>query len=284
MRASFPADQGYPASLATQVPLHRPVSGLPAATAWDRTGRSDRRRLAARWGYASSPSWETAPMGLESGPWRAVGHRRGARDVVARAPGSHRDDGVDPGTRDPVPPHHEHDDPHPFRSRGHLGRGRVRRGTDEIITAVVATASYLRNHHPDARVFVLSDGEGSGDLQGVELVEEPGDADVIAIGGACDDFSVRHREPRLPATERVVPLGGHAPQHVLEDGGRTRTRRRRLYRRLGSSDRHDGGHLRQACDRPTSRRRWNRWGCPRTRRSWSETTSRTTSSVPRRLA
>ncbi|HEY6567837.1 MAG TPA: TIGR01458 family HAD-type hydrolase [Actinomycetota bacterium] len=59
----------------------------------------------------------------------------------------------------------------------------------EIITAVVATASYLRNHHPEARVYVLSDGEGSGDLQGVELVEEPSDADVIAIGGACDDFS-----------------------------------------------------------------------------------------------
>jgi HAD superfamily hydrolase (TIGR01458 family) len=59
----------------------------------------------------------------------------------------------------------------------------------EIITAVVATGSYLRHHHPDARVFVLSDGEGSSDLQGVGLVDEPGEADVIVIGGACDDFS-----------------------------------------------------------------------------------------------
>ena len=59
----------------------------------------------------------------------------------------------------------------------------------EIITAVVATASYLRHHHPDARVFVLSDGDGGGDLEGVELVEEPGEADIIVIGGACDDFS-----------------------------------------------------------------------------------------------
>jgi HAD superfamily hydrolase (TIGR01458 family) len=60
---------------------------------------------------------------------------------------------------------------------------------DEVVTAVVATASYLRSHHPDARVFVLSDGDGTGDLDGVEIVETPEDADVIAIGGASDDFS-----------------------------------------------------------------------------------------------
>jgi HAD superfamily hydrolase (TIGR01458 family) len=59
---------------------------------------------------------------------------------------------------------------------------------DEIVTAVVGTASYLRRHHPDARVFLLSDGDPREDLDGVRLVERP-PADVVVLGGACDDFS-----------------------------------------------------------------------------------------------
>ena len=31
---------------------------------------------------------------------------------------------------------------------------------DEVVTAVVATAAYLRMHHPGSRVFLLSDGAG----------------------------------------------------------------------------------------------------------------------------
>ena len=59
---------------------------------------------------------------------------------------------------------------------------------DEIVTAVTATASYLRSHHPDAGVAVISDGDADDDLDGVRLVDI-GDADVIVIGGACDDFT-----------------------------------------------------------------------------------------------
>jgi HAD superfamily hydrolase (TIGR01458 family) len=59
---------------------------------------------------------------------------------------------------------------------------------DEILTAVVGTASYLRRHHPDARVFLLSDGDPREDLDGVRLVYEP-PADVVVLGGACDAFS-----------------------------------------------------------------------------------------------
>jgi HAD superfamily hydrolase (TIGR01450 family) len=36
---------------------------------------------------------------------------------------------------------------------------------DEIVTAVVATGAYLRAHHAGARVQVLSDGDGHGDLR-----------------------------------------------------------------------------------------------------------------------
>jgi HAD superfamily hydrolase (TIGR01458 family) len=59
---------------------------------------------------------------------------------------------------------------------------------EEVVTAVVATASYLRTHHPGAGVFVLSDGDPRRDLEGVRLVglEE---AEVVVLGGACEDFS-----------------------------------------------------------------------------------------------
>jgi HAD superfamily hydrolase (TIGR01458 family) len=59
---------------------------------------------------------------------------------------------------------------------------------EDIVTAVVATAAYLSTAHPGAKVFVLSDGDASEDLAGIELVAVD-DADVIVIGGACDDFT-----------------------------------------------------------------------------------------------
>jgi HAD superfamily hydrolase (TIGR01458 family) len=58
---------------------------------------------------------------------------------------------------------------------------------DELITAVVATAEYLRSNHASARCFVLSDGDASADLEGIEL-SELDDADVIVLG-ANEDFT-----------------------------------------------------------------------------------------------
>ena len=59
---------------------------------------------------------------------------------------------------------------------------------DEIVTAVVATAEHLRRQHPGAPVFVLSDGDATADLVGIDLVDVD-DADVIVVGGACDEFT-----------------------------------------------------------------------------------------------
>ena len=59
---------------------------------------------------------------------------------------------------------------------------------DEIVTAVVATASYLRRSHPGAKVFVLSDGDATSDLDGVQLVDVD-QAEVVVLGGASDDFT-----------------------------------------------------------------------------------------------
>jgi HAD superfamily hydrolase (TIGR01458 family) len=73
----------------------------------------------------------------------------------------------------------------------------------EIHTAVVATAAYLRTHHPGARVALLSDGDPRGDLQGVVLVA-PGDpADVVVVGGASSDFTY----PALNAVFRSLMDG-----------------------------------------------------------------------------
>src|SRR6185369_3417761 len=60
---------------------------------------------------------------------------------------------------------------------------------EEIVTAVTATASYLREHHAGGRAFVLTDGAPAEDLAGVPIVETPQEADVIVIGGASDAFT-----------------------------------------------------------------------------------------------
>ena len=59
----------------------------------------------------------------------------------------------------------------------------------DIVTAVAATAEYLRTHHASARVFLLSDGDARADLEGVALVGADEPADVVVIGGASDDFT-----------------------------------------------------------------------------------------------
>jgi HAD superfamily hydrolase (TIGR01458 family) len=59
----------------------------------------------------------------------------------------------------------------------------------EIVTAVTATARYLREEHPGANVFVLTDGEPGEDLAGVSRAARPEEADVLVLGGACDAFA-----------------------------------------------------------------------------------------------
>jgi HAD superfamily hydrolase (TIGR01458 family) len=70
-----------------------------------------------------------------------------------------------------------------------LNRAGFRVSTDEILTAVVATASYLRFHHPGARVALLTDGDPRGDMEGIHLVDAGERADVVVLGGACDAFT-----------------------------------------------------------------------------------------------
>ena len=96
---------------------------------------------------------------------------------------------------------------------------------EEVVTAVVATAEHLRTAHPDAPVFVLSDGDATADLVGIDLVDVD-DADVIVIGGACEEVHVRHDEPDLPSIDGRGGSRWDAPEPVLEDRGRMGAGRR----------------------------------------------------------
>ncbi len=55
---------------------------------------------------------------------------------------------------------------------------------DEVLTAPLATADYLRTNHPGARCYLLSSGDISQDLEGITLVELGEQADVVVLGGA----------------------------------------------------------------------------------------------------
>jgi HAD superfamily hydrolase (TIGR01458 family) len=55
---------------------------------------------------------------------------------------------------------------------------------DDILTAPVATAAHLRREHPGARCFLLSSGDVIDDFDGIDVVTDPEDADVVVLGGA----------------------------------------------------------------------------------------------------
>ncbi|HEX6131240.1 MAG TPA: TIGR01458 family HAD-type hydrolase [Actinomycetota bacterium] len=96
---------------------------------------------------------------------------------------------------------------------------------DDVVTAVTATGAHLRSEHPDAGVFVLSDGDATEDLRDVRLVEVE-EAGVIAIGGACDDFT-------YPILNRVF--------RRLMDGAALVGMHRNLYWRTAEGWELDGG-------------------------------------------
>ncbi len=64
----------------------------------------------------------------------------------------------------------------------------------DVLTATVATDSYLAVHHPGARCLFVNSGNVSSDLGSVELVgqdADPASVDVVILGGAGDEFTYR---------------------------------------------------------------------------------------------
>ena len=70
-----------------------------------------------------------------------------------------------------------------------LGGAGIEARTDEIVSAPVATAAHLAAHHPGRPCWVLTSGDVRADLDRVELVERPEDADVVVLGGAGPEFT-----------------------------------------------------------------------------------------------
>jgi len=65
---------------------------------------------------------------------------------------------------------------------------------DEVITAAVLTADYVRAHYPGARCFLVNSGDIADDMPGVDIVDcrTPGDApEVILLGGAGPEYDHR---------------------------------------------------------------------------------------------
>ncbi|MCG5432244.1 HAD-IIA family hydrolase [Mycobacterium sp. MYCO198283] len=71
---------------------------------------------------------------------------------------------------------------------------------DEIITAAVLTAEYVRQHHPHARCFLVNSGHIAEDMPGVDIVSSdafgdrdamPDPPDVVVLGGAGPEFDHR---------------------------------------------------------------------------------------------
>src|SRR5690242_21244288 len=62
---------------------------------------------------------------------------------------------------------------------------------EDILTAPVIAAAYLREHYPGARCLLLNSGQIGEDLAGVTLAgqDDAGQVDVVLVGGAGEEFS-----------------------------------------------------------------------------------------------
>lgn len=79
------------------------------------------------------------------------------------------------------------------RARRVLSETLIEAGFDiapgEILTAVSATAAYMRRTHPGARCYLLTSGDVESDFDGITLTGQGEPADVVVIGGAGIEFS-----------------------------------------------------------------------------------------------
>jgi HAD superfamily hydrolase (TIGR01458 family) len=60
---------------------------------------------------------------------------------------------------------------------------------ERIVTAASAAADHVRREHAGKRVYALVEGGRSGDLEGIDLVGDPADADVVLLGGPDEGWT-----------------------------------------------------------------------------------------------
>ena len=78
-----------------------------------------------------------------------------------------------------------------------LGAAGIGVRPDEVITAAVLTADYVRTHYPGARCLLVNNGQIAEDMPGLDLVDSavcealgaPDTPDVILLGGAGPEYS-----------------------------------------------------------------------------------------------
>ena len=72
----------------------------------------------------------------------------------------------------------------------HLRRAGIDVADDEILTAPMATAAYVRRHHPGARCYLLGVDGAATDMAGVDLVgPHARSVDVVIVAGADEAFT-----------------------------------------------------------------------------------------------
>jgi HAD superfamily hydrolase (TIGR01458 family) len=60
---------------------------------------------------------------------------------------------------------------------------------ERILTAVIATAEYLRREHPDEPCHLVVSGELAQEFEGIPLTDDEDAVRVVVFGGASDTFS-----------------------------------------------------------------------------------------------
>ena len=82
------------------------------------------------------------------------------------------------------------------RTRAQIAEGMAAAGMhvrpDEVITAAVLTADYVRTHHPGAHCVLVNNGDITEDMPGIDIVDIAqidGAPDVVLLGGAGPEYS-----------------------------------------------------------------------------------------------
>ena len=75
---------------------------------------------------------------------------------------------------------------------------------DEVITAAVLTAEYVRNRYPDARCFLVNSGQIAEDMPGIDIVYSNDGAEPDARNPGCR--AARRRRPGVQPPDVVLGL------------------------------------------------------------------------------
>ena len=123
---------------------------------------------------------------------------------------------------------------------------------DEVITAAVLTAEYVRSRYPDEWCFLVNSGQIAEDMPGIDIVYSsefddgtvPDTPDVVVLGGAGPEYNHLTLSLVYDWMAQGRAGGRHAPQHVVEH------HRGSAHRHRDVPDRHGGdlgpsGHRRR---------------------------------------